>query len=192
MKYIFLIFISISLSAQSFDHKVELDEDGFWGAHYDIPRYSTFVILSLAIFEGSESRIGETAYKSLEAGILSQLVTEGLKKVAGRVRPRYTDSPNEWRQNGASFPSGHVSGMTALVTPFILEYQEEYPLMHLLWALPIHQMGGRIKAQAHWQTDLIAGALIGFASGYWSYKREYPVIVSFTKDKYFLGIKHAF
>ena len=91
-----------------------------------------------------------------------------------------------------SFFSGHVSGMTALVTPYILEYQEDYPWVSLLWAFPLHQMGGRIKAQAHWQSDVIVGALVGFASGYWAHKRESPLILYFDSDKVVMGLKHKF
>lgn len=95
-------------------------------------------------------------------------------------------------KRGDSFVSGHVSGITAMVTPFVLEYKNDYPLIHLLWALPLHQMIGRTKVQAHWQTDVIAGALVGFASGYWAHKREYPLILYFDRDKIVVGIKYRF
>jgi undecaprenyl-diphosphatase len=192
MRYIFLLLSFTMLFSQDFDHKVKLDEGGFWGSHYDIPRYSTVALLSFAIYEGSQSRIGRTTYKALEAGFISQVITEGVKKAAGRERPRDAQTPNEWGEGGASFPSGHVSGMTALVTPFVLEYQDDYPLMHLLWALPIHQMGGRIKAQAHWQSDVLVGAAVGFLSGYLEHIQDTPFIVRVTDQGYFFGIKHAF
>ena len=193
MKFIYLFLLTtLYLQSYEFDHKIQKDESGFWGEHYNMPKYSALAVLSIAAFEGSQSRLGETSYKSLEAGLLSQVVTEGLKKATDRTRPRNTDNPHDWGEGGESFPSGHVSGMTALVTPFILEYQKDYPIMHLLWALPLHQMGGRLKAQAHWQSDVIVGALVGFASGYYSHKRDYPLIVSLSKDNFFLGIKHAF
>ncbi len=190
----FFFFLSNILFAFDFniDHKVKLDESGFWGAHYDIPKYSTIAILAMAAYEGTESRLGKTAWQSLDAGLMSQVITEGAKMATGRLRPRATDSPSEWGQEGKSFFSGHVSGMTALVTPYVLEYQDDYPWVHLLWALPLHQMGGRVKAQAHWQSDVIAGALVGFASGYWAHKRESPLILYFDGDKVVMGLKHKF
>jgi len=187
-----LLICSHNLSAWELDKKVKKDDSGFWGAHYNIPKYSTITVLGLALYEGSESRIGKTAWRSLDAGVMSQLATEGAKAAFGRNRPRDAQSPNEWQEGGKSFFSGHVSGMTALVTPFILEYQDDYPMMNLLWALPLHQMVGRVKAQAHWQSDVIVGALVGFASGYWAQHRESPLLLSFDQDKVVMGFKHSF
>jgi len=194
IKLIITLFmlLSANILQADFDHKVPLDEDGFWGAHYDIPKYTLFALVGMAAYEGTESRIGKTAWQSLDAGLMSQIITEGVKRATGRKRPRSTDSPNKWFQGGQSFPSGHVSGMTAMVTPFVLEYEEEYPLVHLLWTLPLHQMGGRVKAQAHWQSDVLVGALVGFASGYWAHKRKDPLLLYFDTDKVVVGLKHRF
>jgi len=189
---LFFLLCSNTIFAFELDKKVKLDEDGFWGAHYNIPRISTIGILAIAAYEGTESRFGKTAWKSLDAGLMSQLITEGVKHATGRLRPRESDSPSEWFQGGNSFFSGHVSGMTALVTPYVLEYQDDYPWVHLLWALPLHQMGGRVKAQAHWQSDVIVAALVGYTSGYWAHKRESPLILYFDSDKVFMGLKHKF
>jgi len=188
---VMVLGVSLLLSWE-FDHKVKLDESGFWGAHYDIPKIATVGIVATALYEGTESRFGRTSWKSLDAGIMSQLIAEVAKRGTGRLRPRDSDSSSEWFSGGKSFFSGHVSGMTALVTPYILEYQEESPWVHLLWAFPLHQMGGRVKAQAHWQSDVLIGALVGFASGYWAYKRETPLLLYFDSDKVMVGLKHHF
>ncbi len=187
-----MLFIGSSLWGWELDHKVKKDESGFWGAHYYIPKASGVLVFGMALYEGTESRFGKTTWQSLDAGVMSQLVTELFKRSAGRNRPEDAQSPNEWREGGKSFFSGHVSGMTALVTPYILEYQDDYPWVNLLWALPLHQMGGRVKAQAHWQSDVIAGALAGFASGYWASHRESPLILYFDGDKVITGLKYKF
>lgn len=194
MKKLFLLLIFLYSSSLwgGFDHKLKLDDTGFWGAHYDVPKYSLFLIAGTALYEGTDSRIGKTAWQSLDAGLMSQVLTEGVKYAGGRLRPRNTDSPNDWGEGGKSFFSGHVSGMTALVTPFILEYQEENPWVHLLWALPLYQMEGRLKAQAHWQSDVIAGAIVGFASGYWASKRKSPLLLYFNDGNIFVGFKQKF
>lgn len=195
MKIIFSVLMLLSshiLCAWDLDVKVTKDESGFWGSHYDIPKGLIFGAVAMAAYEGTESRLGKTAWQSLDAGLMSQVLTEGTKHLTGRLRPRESDNPNEWREGGKSFFSGHVSGTTALVTPFILEYQEDYPLVNLLWALPLHQMGGRIKAQAHWQSDVLVAALVGYASGYWAHQRESPFLLSFDKNMVFVGWKHSF
>ena len=191
---IIIIFLlhSNTLSAWELDRKIKKEESGFWGAHYYFPKASAVAVLGMALYEGTESRFGKTTWQSLDGGIMSQIVTEGAKRVTGRNRPRDAETSSEWGEGGASFFSGHVSGMTALVTPYILEYQDDYPMVNLLWALPLHQMGGRVKAQAHWQSDVIVGALVGFASGYWAWKRESPLILYFDSDKVIMGFKHAF
>jgi len=175
-----------------FDYKLNLDDGGFWGAHYDVPKVSAALLLTVALVEGSDERFGKTAWQSLDAGIMSQVIAEGIKSVTGRLRPRHSDSPYEWGEGGDSFPSGHVAGMTALVTPFILEYQNDTPWVNALWLLPLYQMEGRMKAQAHWQTDVIAGAIVGFASGYWAHSREFPLLLSLSDDHIFIGFGTKF
>ena len=190
--FIALILVS-SLQAYRLDTKVTKDDTGFWGAHYNVPKYSVYTIIAVTMYEGTESRLGMTSWKALESGVLSQILAEGTKKVTGRERPRNTESASDWgNADGDSFFSGHVSGMTALVTPYILEYQEDYPAVHALWLLPAYQMVGRVKAQAHWQSDVIVGALVGFATGYFINSREYPFSLYFDEDKVVLGLKHRF
>ena len=45
----------------------------------------------------------------------------------------------------------------ALVTPYVLEYGRDYPATYALLLLPLYVGAGRIKNQAHWQTDVVAG-----------------------------------
>jgi len=189
---LFLLICSNGLFAWELDKKVKKDESGFWGAHYNIPKIFTIATIATAAYEGTGSRFGKTVWQSIDSGLMSQIITDVTKKATGRLRPREAESPSDWGKGGKSFFSGHVSGMTALVTPYILEYQDDYPWVNLLWALPLHQMVGRVKAQAHWQSDVIVGALVGFTSGYWAHKRKYPLVLYFNRDKVVVGIKHSF
>jgi len=196
LKLIKTLFILILLAnyanAWELDQKVKKDDSAFWEAHYNVPKYSVYAILAVSLFEGTDSRLGRTSFKSLDAGLISQVITEGLKKASGRLRPRYTDSSNEWREGGDSFPSGHVSGMTALVTPYVLEYQDDQPWIHLLWALPAYQMGGRVKDQAHWQSDVLTAALVGFGSGYITHNYDFPILLYFSEGNTMIGFKNRF
>ncbi|MCK5293282.1 MAG: phosphatase PAP2 family protein, partial [Arcobacteraceae bacterium] len=79
-----------------------------------------------------------------------------------------------------------------MVTPYILEYKDDKPWVQVLWLLPIHQMIGRVKDQAHWQSDVIAGALVGYASGYWAHNRKTPMMLYFDDDKVVVGLKYKF
>lgn len=182
----------LQASFSMIDSYVEKDESSFWKSHYDIPAYSALIVVGIAGYEGTQTRLGKTAWKSIDAAIFSSLATQGLKVLTRRVRPRYTDNPNFWEEKGTSFPSQHVAGMTAIITPFVLEYQEDYPLVHLLWALPVHQMIGRVKLHAHWQSDVLAGFAIGAISGLVAHHNETPFILNITPDSMQVGFKHRF
>ena len=75
------------------------------------------------------------------------------------MRPSHADNPCLWFQGGSnySFPSGEASVAAALVTPYVLEYGREYPATYALLLLPLYVGAGRIKNQAHWQTDVAGG-----------------------------------
>ena len=55
-----------------------------------------------------------------------------------------------------SFPSRESAGAAALVTPYVLQYGRDYPATYALLLLPLYVGVGRIKNQAHWQTDVLA------------------------------------
>ena len=57
----------------------------------------------------------------------------------------------------------------ALVTPYMLEYGPDQPAVYLLALLPLYVGVGRVKAQAHWQTDVIAGWAVGGLSGWYAH-----------------------
>jgi len=177
------------------DKMVEKDDATFWKSHYDVPYYASAAVLGLAFYEGEKSRLGKTAWKSIDAGLLSAMITFGLKNHTRRTRPIWNDNPNLWQamdDEEGGFPSQHVAGTTALVTPFILEYQKDYPMVHLLWAFPIHQMVGRLKAQAHWQTDVLAGFGVGLISGLVAHHNDTPLLLSIAPDALSVGFKHKF
>jgi len=190
--FISLVLIMHALWGWELDHKVHNDDSGFWGIHDEVAIASAIGIVGLALYEGTQSRLGKTTWQSLDAGVLSQLLATLAKESTGRKRPKDAQSPYEWGEGGKSFFSGHTAGMTALVTPYVLEYQKDTPWIHLLWLLPLHQMVGRVKAQEHWQSDVLAGAIAGFASGYYASKRDYPFLLYFDRDKIFTGLKYRF
>ena len=65
-----------------------------------------------------------------------------------------------------------MTHITAVVTPFIAEYGRDHPAVWTLAALPVYVGVARLKGQAHWQTDVIAGAALGAGIGYYEYTRE--------------------
>jgi undecaprenyl-diphosphatase len=150
--------------------------------------------LSYALWEGTESTGGLTAWRSLDAMATAGVATEIMKNVFQRPRPSQSPDPNLWRQGGGnkSFPSGETATMAAFVTPIILQYQEQHPMVWTLSALPIYMGKARMGSQAHWLSDVLGGAAVGVAAGYLVSRRDTPLLLEFTQDGVFIGLKHRF
>ena len=150
--------------------------------------------VSYALWEGTETPEGRTAWKSLDSMAMAAVTTEILKNVVQRPRPSQSDNPNLWRQGGGnkSFPSGETADMAAFVTPIILEYRQEYPVVWALSALPVYMGKARMGSQGHWLSDVLAGAAIGVATGYYATRRDSPLLLELTSDGAFIGLKHRF
>lgn len=162
-----LLCLPISIYATGWDivdHKISKDESGIWKGQEKLPILVGLAVGSAAVIEGNQSRIGRTLWESVDSGILSYAIVQGGKAVFSRQRPSSTDDPNRWFEDGESMPSAHTALVGALVTPFILEYAEDTPWIHLLWTLPLYEGIGRLKAQEHWQSDVVVGLGIGIAS----------------------------
>jgi undecaprenyl-diphosphatase len=124
---------------------------------------------------------------------LSTVLAEGGKRVFGRLRPSETDDPNQWfKSGGRSFPSGEVAEISAIVTPYVLEYGADHPGAYALEVLPVYDAIARMKVQAHWQTDVLAGFAIGSASGYLAHKRDTPFILGVLPRGFSVGLKQTF
>ena len=74
----------------------------------------------------------------------------------------------------------------------MLEYAREYPAAYALLAVPLYVGVGRLKNQAHWQTDVLAGWAIGGASGWYAHGRETPIFVSILPRSITIGFKKSF
>lgn len=175
------------------DHKLPKDTGGIYRAQNAVPIALGAITLVGALTEGSEDRLGRTFWKSGEALAFSGVLTEGLKRVTQRQSPAVSDSPNNWSQgsSGDSFPSLHVAATAAVVTPFILEYKNDYPWTMALAALPVYEMVARVKAQEHWQTDVLVGAAIGIGFGAYEHQAEKPWFVSLLPGGVFIGFRKS-
>ena len=80
----------------------------------------------------------------------------------------------------------------ALVTPYVLEYGSECPATYALLLLPLYVGAGRIKNQAHWQTDVPAGWAVGGLSGWYAHSREVPILIELLPHGFAVGYKRHF
>jgi hypothetical protein len=189
-----LLFISPGVAVADIDHKVEKDDSGIWArSNQNVLRYGALVVnVSMALYEGDGSRLGHTSWQSMDSVITSSVITEIGKRVFGRQRPADTNDPNEWFSGGKSFPSGEVAEISSIVTPYVLEYRHDQPMVYALELLPVYDAIARVKVQAHWQTDVIAGFAIGTGAGYWAHEQAIPFTVRVMPHGITVGLKTRF
>lgn len=182
--------------AGGIDHKVNPDTSGIWNP--DVYRGMllglTIGQVGLALWEGGESRLGNTAWRGIDSEIIGAASAEALKHVFTRVRPSQSDDPGLWFQGESnhSFPSGEAATAAAIVTPYILEYGTDNPSVYALTLVPLYVGIGRVKAQAHWQTDVLAGWAIGGLSGWYAHARDQPIVLQVMPHGIFVGLKKTF
>lgn len=179
------------------DHRVHKQNSGIWKiSNQNILRYGTILtVAGGALAFGDNDKLGDTFWRSVDSTIIGSVAAAGLKLTFRRERPSDTDDPNRWfKGNGnKSFPSGEVTLISAAVTPFIINYGEEHPAVYALALLPAYDAVARVKVRGHWQTDVLAGAALGFGIGLWSAKRENsPFVLSLLPGGFRVGFVHHF
>jgi PAP2 superfamily protein len=178
------------------DHKVEQDESGIWNPNIERGLLLGLTIgqVGLAVWEGGESRLGNTAWRGIDSEIIGAVSSEVMKRVFTRVRPSETDDPGQWfaGDSNHSFPSGEAAEAASIVTPYMLEYGKDYPAVYALSVIPLYVGIARVKAQAHWQTDVIAGWAVGGLSGWYAHERDSPLLLQVMPRGIFVGLKKQF
>ena len=85
-----------------------------------------------------------------------------------------------------------MATVSAIVTPFVLEYRHDYPAVYALELLPIYDGIARMKVQAHWQTDVLGGLALGGLTGYYAHNRDSPIILSVLPHGFTIGLHKQF
>ncbi|MGB7631448.1 MAG: phosphatase PAP2 family protein [Candidatus Deferrimicrobium sp.] len=178
------------------DHRIHQDESGIWNPNVYRGLMGVLSVAEIggALWEGSESRLGKTLWQTMDSQLLAVSSATVMKYAFTRERPSETSNPNNWFAHGSneSFPSGEAAFSASMVTPFILEYAGEHPTAYGLLLLPLYVGIGRVKNQAHWQSDVIIGWAIGGLSGWYAHSRETPLLVQVLPDGVIVGLKTRF
>ena len=129
-------------------------------------------IFFLGTLTGTNERLQDAAFTSLEAVVMANLVTNGLKLVVGRARPSDNLGPGQFDffSGKRSFPSGHATTAFAFAVPWILYYPRVET--YVLAGLALGTSFVRIIDGFHWLTDVLAGSMIGATTGYLLTKRH--------------------
>jgi len=164
-----------------FDHELALDQSGIWSRQYQTGLEYGVIAIEVAgsLWFGNDDELGHTFWQTMDASAISGIGAAVLKRGLSRARPSQGGNPNQWFKGGCcqSFPSGEVTLQASFVTPFIANYARQHPWVWTLEALPVYDGIARMKSQAHWQTDVIAGWVLGSAVGYWTTTRDIPFSV---------------
>lgn len=168
------------------DHMVPYDDSGIWARKYQqaLAVGAAATVIGGAFLVDDDSRLGRTFDQTMDSMVLTAGTTTAMKYVFSRERPRENSDPGDFFDGAGhqSFPSGEVAEISAVVTPFILEYRKDHPSVYLLGLLPVYDAIARVKVHAHWQSDVIVGAAVGTAFGFYAHGRQSPLIMGLLPD----------
>jgi membrane-associated phospholipid phosphatase len=134
-------------------------------------------------------RVQDLGLHSAGAVVIADLITVGIKTLAGRARP-HVDSSNArnfhlmrgWGNDDyQSFPSGHATGAFAFAAVVTAETSHWWPDGR--WPVGIATYGlaavsgvSRIYNYQHWASDVLVGAAIGTITGLkvFRYQHSHP------------------
>jgi len=119
-----LLFLVAGRSlAGGIDHLVEFDDSGIWKRSNQTALVNLLIGGEIvgALWEGGDTRLGKTFWQSIDSSAIGALSSEALKHIFTRSRPEQSPDPNLWFQGHGhySFPSGEVTAVTAIVSPFV-------------------------------------------------------------------------
>ena len=195
------LLICFSLSANAggplgIDHQLTRSDTGIWNRNNQLflEYSSAIIVLGNSLWLGSDSRLGKTFWKSTDSMVMTAVGSAATKEIFRRERPNKANDPNAWFQSSSdkSFPSGEVAHITAIITPFVAEYKNDNPLVWSLIALPIYDGVARMKSQVHWQTDVLAGAVLGAGVGLYNSNRDIPFSVAVLPNAITIGFNKKF
>jgi len=122
---------------------------------------------------GSHAGEGE-AWNMFESGGLSLVSAYALKYIIRRPGPDQTTGSNHWFSGGKSFPSEHTTAAFAVGTVLAESGNPEFRWLRrtIGYGVGFGTAYLRMKHNAHWLSDTIAGAALGMASAHFVMNRS--------------------
>jgi membrane-associated phospholipid phosphatase len=163
--FLLLLMLAPGLANAGFDHELALDQNGIWARQYQTGLENAVIGLEVAgsLWFVNNNELGHTFWQTIDSSAVSGIGATVLKYAFSRARPSQGNNPNQWFKGSGhqSFPSGEVTLQASFATPFIANYGRQDPWVWALEILPLYDAFARLKSQAHWQTDVIAGWALG-------------------------------
>jgi membrane-associated phospholipid phosphatase len=196
---LWLLLLLLLISNQAYagiDRELSNDERGLLsqGVQSALQDGVIAVEVAGALWFGNDDPLGHTFWQTIDSSTIAGISATVLKHAFGRARPYQGDDPNRWFKGSCcqSFPSGEVTLQASFVTPFIVDYSKQHPWVWALEILPVWDAYARLRSQAHWQTDVIAGWALGTGVGYWSTTRATPLSVQILPGGLSVGFSKRF
>jgi hypothetical protein len=122
---------------------------------------------------GSHAGEGE-AWNMLESGGLSLVSVYALKYIIRRPGPADTTDPNRWFRGGSSFPSEHTTAAFAVGTVLAESGNPEFRWLRrtIGYGVGFGTAYLRMRHNAHWLSDTVAGAALGMATAHFVMNRS--------------------
>lgn len=194
--FLVLLLLGSSQANAGLDHELGYDKDGLYSQNLQTGLEVSVIATEVAgaLWLGNDDPLGHTFWQTVDSSSIAGISSTVLKYAFSRARPYQGDNPNQWFQGSSckSFPSGEVTLQASFVTPFIVDYSKQHPWIWALEILPVWDAYARLKSQAHWQTDVIAGWALGTGAGYWSTTRATPVSVQISPGGLSVGFSKRF
>ena len=115
-----------------------------------------------------DRRMRETALLVLQSWALSAGASEGIKRLVGRERPNSTDTHDDFDflgGNDKSLPSGHAVNAFSTAAVIAEQYDDTVWVAPVAYGLAGLVAWSRLNDNAHWTSDLVLGAGLGYAVG---------------------------
>ncbi len=139
--------------------------------HLGLGMVQTFAFgaTTIVAFAAKNKKLQQTVVIWGGSLLINSIVTDQLKISFQRHRPNSGDPYNtfDWRKGPKlhkSFPSAHTSNIFTTATVFATQYKTTKWVPPVAYAMASLVALSRIYDNAHWASDVLAGAAIGFLS----------------------------
>lgn len=148
----------------------------------------------------NDYRAKETAQLGLKSLLHGFLISQLMKRGFRRQRPYVNDGKDGWFNKGSgndyrSFPSGHTTAAWSLATVISGMYKDKPAVPIVCYSLATLVGFSRMTEKKHWASDVLVGALLGYAIGKFVLKNRsnrFMITPTLGNEQVGLGVTYAF